>query len=591
MKSATTRAQFFTQLGLRATAIFSFAAILGIANNAGATPVTWNGGSVVPTNNWSDAGNWVGGVAPVGGDSLTFDGSVQPSSNDDLPAGTSIAGITIAATAASTTLAGNSINLTGDLAMNRSTTSTINNALALQNSINIAVPNAGGTFTLGGTVSGVAGAGVTKTGPGLAIYSIAATYPGGTAINGGTLRTGTSGNTNAILGTGTISISNGATLDLRSTSATTFNSDLSLGTGGGIIAVRTNDTFSPASISGSGSLGFTGESANLVMTPTDFKGWNGSLNVFVSGSSTPFGIRLASAYVNNSALSMAINLTTSAAFISKQNGTNGTTVIDIGTLSGVAGSTIGASAAGSGTFIYSVGNRNELSTFAGTIADGSTKTGLRKVGTQTLQLTGANTYTGATQVNGGELQVGVAGVGSLGNTAVTVNTTGILGGTGSIAGTVSSVGGTIAPGDSPGTLTISNTLTSDANTIFAYDLNGGDNTPGAGINDLINSVINLTLDGTLNITESVANSFSTAVDGTKWRLINYSGALTDNTLTIGSFPTLPADGSLSIDTSTTGQVNLLLSVVSVPEPSSLVLLGFAGMAFVSVGRRARRKVC
>ena len=477
----------------------------------------------------------------------------------------------------------NSINLSGDLENDRTsaTTSTMAMPFVLQQNVQINVPSATGSLTLTGGISG-AGFSITKIGAGLAISNTAMTHTGGTAINGGTLRTGNSGNTNAILGTGTISMSNGSFLDLRSTTATTFNNDLSLGTGGGTIAERTNDTFNPASISGSGALGLTADVTGLVITPSDFKSWNGQLNTTITSGQT-FGVRLASAFVANSALNMAVNLG-AGTFISKQNGTNSTQVIDLGTLSGATGSSIGGSAAGTGTFIYSVGSRNENSTFAGVMADGSTKTGLRKVGTATLQLTGANTYTGVTQVNSGELQVGVAGVGSLGNTAVTVTGPGVLGGTGAIAGPVTSVGGTIAPGDSPGTLTINNALTTDANTIFGYDLNGGNNAVGGGINDLLTGITNLTLDGTLNITETVANSFSTAADGTKWRLINYTGTLTDNGLLVGTTPTLPAGESLSIDTSTAGQVNLLLST-AVPEPTGFVLLAMGGMAVVAVRRR------
>ncbi|TIV25623.1 MAG: hypothetical protein E5V90_26665, partial [Mesorhizobium sp.] len=74
---------------------------------------------------------------------------------------------------------------------------------------------------------------------------------------------------------------------------------------------------------------------------------------------------------------------------------------------------------------------------------------LAKLGTGTLTLSGTNTYTGATTVDAGRLRVD----GSLGNTAVSVNSSGTLAGVGTIAGPVT-VDGTIAPGDSPGTLTV-----------------------------------------------------------------------------------------------------------------------------------------
>src|SRR5262245_27085358 len=110
------------------------ATVLVVTGSTHANIVTWDGGSVVPTANWTDGGNWVGDSAPVPTDSLIFDGSVQPTNTNDFAAGTNFAGITIAATASAMTLNGNSINLSGNLANNRTstTTSTINTPFVLQ---------------------------------------------------------------------------------------------------------------------------------------------------------------------------------------------------------------------------------------------------------------------------------------------------------------------------------------------------------------------------------------------------------------------------------------------------------------------------
>jgi outer membrane autotransporter protein len=97
---------------------------------------------------------------------------------------------------------------------------------------------------------------------------------------------------------------------------------------------------------------------------------------------------------------------------------------------------------------------NDLSTeFAGVIADGGTSGGtggsLVKVGNGMLILSGADTYTGPTNVNAGILNVN----GSLAST-VFVNSGGTLMGNGFIGGLVVGPGATVAPGNSIGTLTV-----------------------------------------------------------------------------------------------------------------------------------------
>ncbi|MHC8339278.1 autotransporter domain-containing protein [Pseudomonas sp. HLT2-19-2] len=91
--------------------------------------------------------------------------------------------------------------------------------------------------------------------------------------------------------------------------------------------------------------------------------------------------------------------------------------------------------------------------------------GLTKQGIGTLVMTGANTYTGPTLVNQGRLAIN----GSLAS-AVTVNDSGILGGNGRISALTAKSGGTVAPGNSIGTLQVAGDVTFEPGSTYAVEL-------------------------------------------------------------------------------------------------------------------------
>ncbi|MEE4453135.1 autotransporter-associated beta strand repeat-containing protein [Novosphingobium resinovorum] len=166
--------------------------------------------------------------------------------------------------------------------------------------------------------------------------------------------------------------------------------------------------------------------------------------------------------------------------------------------------------------------------------------GLAKVGTGTLTLSGANTATGLLSVQGGGLALTGqwAGAAEVGNGAA-------LGGTGSVAGVLTVGAGTIAPGSGGiGTLTTGGLVLS-SNSVLAYDLG----TPGTGDRIQVNG--DLTLDGTLNVAD--VGGFGEGV----YRLIDYTGALTDNGLALGTVPNGTISGLLGVQTSAANQVNLV----------------------------------
>ncbi len=160
-------------------------------------------------------------------------------------------------------------------------------------------------------------------------------------------------------------------------------------------------------------------------------------------------------------------------------------------------------------------------------------------------------YLGNTAISGGTLFVN----GKLGTGQVTVSA-GTLGGSGSIAGPVSvQSGGVVAPGNSPGTLTVG-ALTLASGAVLDYEL-GAAGTIGGGVNDLLVVNGNLALGGTLNIAD--AGGFG---NGT-YRLINYTGSLS-GTLSLGTVPAGFAAAQFKIDTGTPGQVNLIVGAAAAP---------------------------
>jgi autotransporter-associated beta strand protein len=186
--------------------------------------------------------------------------------------------------------------------------------------------------------------------------------------------------------------------------------------------------------------------------------------------------------------------------------TNGTGFVDFsGSLGPNGDGRIAAgSIAGSGIYYIGAGNTlvvggNDLSTtMSGVIADfnpcgcGLPGPGnLEKAGSGTLILSGVNTYTGTTAVNGGILQVD----GSIASSSLTtVNTGGALTGIGTVGNTVIASGGIFLPGNgTPGTsTTVSGNLAFQSGALYLVGINSMTST--------FTSVTgNATLDGSVGV--------------------------------------------------------------------------------------------
>jgi len=134
-------------------------------------------------------------------------------------------------------------------------------------------------------------------------------------------------------------------------------------------------------------------------------------------------------------------------------------ISQLATAGTTAGSIEGDGVVSLGSKVLAVGGNNLSTTFAGVLQDGGTGGGtggsLTKEGTATLILTGVNTYTGATVVDRGMLLVNGSIASSSG---LAVNTGGTVGGAGALPSTTIN-GGTLSPGNSIGTVSISGNLT------------------------------------------------------------------------------------------------------------------------------------
>jgi len=233
-----------------------------------------------------------------------------------------------------------------------------------------------------------------------------------------------------------------------------------------------------------------------------------------------------------------------------------------------------------------VGANSGNGTFSGIITNNAALVlSLTKTSGGTQTLNGPDYATGTTTINGGTLAIGASGsisnsatinvasgatfdVSALGGTFA-LNPGQTLAGLGSVNGSFNTLSNAvISPAGSgvPGTLTFNNNLTLLGGTVLSLDLTNT-TTPGSGINDLIVVSGNLNLNGT-NIISLPALTQQALVPGT-YQLINYSGALSGAATNFVVSPVLTRL-TLTVDTSTAGQVNL---IVSGSSASSLVWNG------------------
>ena len=312
-------------------------------------------------------------------------------------------------------------------------------SIALSGSISpgaVTVDSAKNFTFASGSIAGAAP--LTKSGSGMLTLGNANSFGGGMTLNEGTIVIGNNG----ALGSGAVTLKGGT---------------LSIGSYAPPNAIFVADDAKITGGNGGGTTGIGALSGAAVLTIN-------AINTFdLNGDTSGFGGTIT--LTGNSLIRLDGSTGSTTGTFDLGSGTNSlakrtnVATVWLGAFAGGSGTTLsGATGTGNTTATtYVIGDKGLSTTFAGTIANGGGTTGITKNGAGTLMLTGtSNSYTGATSVSAGTLQV----EGALGATAVTVANGATLGVNGNIAGAVTAQSGSTVTGI--GTLSGGATLQSGA---------------------------------------------------------------------------------------------------------------------------------
>lgn len=407
--------------------------------------------------------------------------------------------------------------------------------------------NAANAYTFNGP-GALAGSGsLSKLGAGaLNINTTNNAFTGPITIAGGMVTVGLGAN----LGAGGVTLSNGGSLNLGG----------SLQFLGNVIQVSGGQTGTVTSSGGLGN-GFSGpfrSGSNAVLRVTTGVSFSGTDSAQFDGFLGTVQIQPGATFRFSANSSGNTYGSLNPSFII--NGTlqprNAGNAVRLGALSGTGTISGPQSASGTGNTTYLIGGNNLDVTFHGTISSNTAVAGslvvLRKLGTGTLTLSGNNTYSGGTTLEGGALRINnVAGSGT-GSGDLTVASGATLGGSGFIGSpTTLNDFATLAPGNSVGTLTFLDDLTLGEFSQLNFDL--GSTSDSVVVNGA------LTVAGTLNVSSNAGFGPGT------YTLFTYNPTNTFNYggLTIGQTP--PGVACL-VSIATPGQVKLHVFDTAASQP-------------------------
>jgi len=434
-----------------------------------------------------------------------------------------------------------------------------------------------GTLTIASKITGSTA--LTKSGPGTLILSGANDYTGETYINAGIVRAGSP----AAIPAGSsvvFPLGGSGVLQLRGTSITVGGLNSDPAAPGSAVVENAADVPATLNVNTAVRVTFGG-------CLRDGNGL-GALSLMKSGYGA---LTLAGANTFSGDTRVVAGTLTIAAEGALQNSTLDMNSADAGraTISG-SSATLGG-LKGSRSFntllnqTWSVGNSNGATTYSGRI---SGQGNLTKIGSGTLTLAGANSYSGVTTIVAGVLKLD--GGGSLASSLVDVqagvfDVSSVSGGytlaggkriqgNGTIFGAMT-VLGTIAPGESPGTLTVGD-VTFGSGSLLDVELAG---TTAGSQYDVLNSCGAITLLGGSKLRVSLLGGFAPSHDHL-FDVLDF-GSLNGQ---FGSLELPPLGEGLSWDTTNLYRDG---TITVAPEPATIVLLGVGGFLLLVYACRRR----
>ena len=331
------------------------------------------------------------------------------------------------------------------------------------------------------------------------------------------------------------------------------------------------------------------------------QGFGSNLSTYISSGLTSSNGYTYSLTQQGSTGTWDLTITACSICTSGESGGGGTTISNITTGTSAGLSSIGVTAypvLAGGTLVLNKGDSSSVSiaitSAGGTIQQPTSGSatlsgvfsgagGLAFIGTGSTTMSGANTYSGGTTVSGGTLEV--AGSSPTGTGDVFVASAGTLMGTGTIAGN-SIVSGVLKPGNSPGYLSFTQSLTLNAGSTYQQDIAGAtqasSSTPvgASGYYSFVTVGSQLTITSGATLTPRLSTLFSASevgygssiyvpVLGDKFRIITATGGIT------GRFTTLTQPAELSSGTQLIAFYNVnnsnSVDLVTVPTSYSTTL--------------------